>query len=129
MVGTVSLATQGNAPVGNRNLVETEGSVTGMPGSAAYGGWKTLSTGAAPPNYNGRVFPIYRARRLAIVLDIDQGKPIGSAQPSLTHAQIKQFPTQQVGGSRSLGRDRRRCQYPITMFRVTCDYTFYQREQ
>src|SRR6202035_3819255 len=51
--GTVSMATQGGAPTGNRNLAATEGSVVGMPGSGATAGWNTLSMGAAPPNYNG----------------------------------------------------------------------------
>ena len=44
--GTVSLATNANAPVGNRNLLRTEGSV----GNAS---WQTLSLGASPANYNG----------------------------------------------------------------------------
>ena len=48
MTGNVNMATQGGAPVGNRDLLRTEGSVTGMPGSAAYGSWQTLSLGAAP---------------------------------------------------------------------------------
>ena len=53
MTGTVSLATSGLAPAGNRNLVATEGSVVGMPGTAAYANWQTLSLGATPLNYNG----------------------------------------------------------------------------
>ena len=51
--GTVSLATASNAPVGNRNLLRTEGSVVGMPGSAVYANWQTLSLGATPANYAG----------------------------------------------------------------------------
>jgi hypothetical protein len=51
--GPVSMATQGGAPTGNQNLAATQGSVVGMPGSAATAGWNTLSMGAAPPNYNG----------------------------------------------------------------------------
>ena len=51
--GPVSLATAAGSPAGNRNLLRTEGSVTGMPGSGAFGGWQTLSLGATPLNYNG----------------------------------------------------------------------------
>ena len=53
MTGTISLATSALAPAGNRNLVATEGSVVGMPGTAAYANWQTLSLGATPLNYNG----------------------------------------------------------------------------
>ena len=57
MAGTVSLPTQANAPTGNRILAATEGSVTGMAGAGQtlWAGWKPLSTGAAPPNYNGYI--------------------------------------------------------------------------
>ncbi len=44
--GTVSLATNANAPAGNRNLLRTEGSV-------GNGNWQTISLGASPANYNG----------------------------------------------------------------------------
>jgi hypothetical protein len=53
MIGTVSMATSAASPVANRNLLRTEGSVTGMPGSGAYANWQTLSLGATPANYNG----------------------------------------------------------------------------
>ena len=49
--GTVSMATAAAAPTGNRNLLRTDGSVAGMPGSAANGSWQSLSLGAA--YYNG----------------------------------------------------------------------------
>lgn len=54
--GTVSLATSVLAPAGNRALQYTptnEGSVAGMPGSAANANWPTISLGATPGNYNG----------------------------------------------------------------------------
>ncbi|MGH9141870.1 MAG: PilX N-terminal domain-containing pilus assembly protein, partial [Vicinamibacterales bacterium] len=44
--GTVSLATNANAPAGNRNLLRTEGSV-------GNGNWQTISLGTSPANYNG----------------------------------------------------------------------------
>ena len=52
-LGTVFLATGAAAPAGNRNLLATEGSVVGLPGSAPYGSWQTVSLGASPANYNG----------------------------------------------------------------------------
>ena len=51
--GTVSLATSAASPAGNRNMLRTEGSVVGAPGSAAWAGWQTVSLGASPANYNG----------------------------------------------------------------------------
>ena len=54
--GTVSMATSQAAPLGNRNLLVTEGSVVGMPGSAPYANWQTVSLGAGPANYNGFLF-------------------------------------------------------------------------
>ena len=51
--GTVSMATSAAAPLGNRNLLATEGSVVGLPGSAPYANWQTVSLGATPGNYNG----------------------------------------------------------------------------
>jgi hypothetical protein len=52
---TLSMATSAASPAGNRNLLETEGSVTGMPGAGqtVYGNWQTVSLGATPANYNG----------------------------------------------------------------------------
>jgi hypothetical protein len=51
--GNVNLATSLLAPVGNRNLLRTEGSVVGLPLSAPYANWQTVSLGATPANYNG----------------------------------------------------------------------------
>jgi hypothetical protein len=51
--GAVNLATSTAAPAGNRNLLRTEGSIEGMPGSPGYSGWQTLSLGGSPVNYNG----------------------------------------------------------------------------
>jgi len=53
MTGTVNMATSAASPVANRNLLRTEGSVTGGPGSAPYANWQTVSLGATPANYNG----------------------------------------------------------------------------
>jgi hypothetical protein len=53
MIGTISMATAAGAPVANRVLDRTEGSVVGMPGSANYGSWQTVSLGATPTDYNG----------------------------------------------------------------------------
>jgi Tfp pilus assembly protein PilX len=50
MAGTVNMAL---ASGGNRNLLRTEGSRTGGPGSAVYANWQTVSLGASPANYNG----------------------------------------------------------------------------
>ena len=54
-LGDVSLATSAAAPAGNRLLLATEGSVTGMPppASGPYANWGTVSLGATPANYNG----------------------------------------------------------------------------
>ncbi len=51
--GTVSMATSQAAPLGNRNLLDTQGSIVGMPGSAPNPNWQTISLGATPANYNG----------------------------------------------------------------------------
>src|SRR6185503_18106582 len=66
---------------------------------------------------------------LVIVSDIDQGEFFGIARVLLPPVQIKQLPTQQVGGSRCLGRDRRSRHYPAGVVRVICDQFLDQRQQ
>src|SRR3954452_16859217 len=94
--GAVSLATNANAPTGNRDLLRTEGSV-GNPN------WQTISLGASPANYNGYLRtgpgslspPGTGAKRLSLPLispgvgganvDIARRPPVGEDMTSILY--------------------------------------------
>ena len=91
--GTVSLATSAAAPAGNRNLLRTEGSVVGMPGSAGNGSWQTVSLGATPANYNGflRNGPtgVAAARHRCEDAQLAAHRPRASAAPTWTSCGVR----------------------------------------